>query len=155
MPLVSPASRSAAGGPGAVVLGGVVGDALLRDSVSTPTTRALADVRSALALIATDDEARRLRAATGPDPDPDGDLAGWLYGRWWCGLDGLDGPAALGAAALGAAAPGAAAPGAAPLRRTPPLGEPPGWKRPDAGWRRPRTGGWCWPPPGTRWWRRR
>lgn len=119
MPLVSPARN-----PGAGVLGGVVVDAPRRDPIATPAIRALADVRSALALIASDDEARRLRAATGTDPDPDGALAGWLYGRWWCGLDGLDGVAvALGTAALGTAAgsPDAAALGAARLeaaRRT-------------------------------------
>lgn len=121
MPLVSPTRGPGAGGPGGVVVGGVVVDDPRRDSVATPATRALADVRSALALIATDDGARRLRAATGPDPDPDGDLASWLYGRWWCGLDGLDGPAAaLGATTpgAGAAPPNVAAPDAAALGAT-------------------------------------
>ena len=48
---------------------------------------ALADVRLALALIAEDDLASGLLIGTDTDPDPEGDLANWLYGRWWCGLD--------------------------------------------------------------------
>ncbi|HEY5786976.1 MAG TPA: T3SS effector HopA1 family protein [Microlunatus sp.] len=60
-----------------------------RDLRSTPTRAAdaLADVRGALALIAGDVQARGLLAETGPDPDPEGALAGWLYGHWWCGPD--------------------------------------------------------------------
>ena len=90
---------------------------------------ALADVRRALALIAEDDRARGLLAGTDADPDPEGDLANWLYGRWWCGPTPSASrhrptrrPPARGAARLEAA------------RRT---GAP------------TSTGGWCWPRPVT------
>jgi hypothetical protein len=108
MPLVNPAGRPGAGvGRAGDPPAGTVDELRPPDSVTRPAIRALADVRAALAQIAGDDEGRRLRAATGADPDPDGALAGWLYGRWWCGLDGLDTAAA--------APPDAAAQGAARL----------------------------------------
>ncbi len=68
-------------------------------------TRALADVRHALSLIAGDTQARRLLSGTAAEPDPDGALAGWLYGRWWCGpgVTGDPTPASPAAAARGGA----------------------------------------------------
>lgn len=57
-----------------------------RSAQATHAARALAEVRAGMALIAADTEARGLRAETRTIPDPDGPLAGWLYGRWWCGL---------------------------------------------------------------------
>ena len=79
-------------------------------SGSARAVEALADVRRALDLIAHDAVARQLRAGTPTDPDPEGGLAGWLYGRWWCGLDQQTEPlsgdpsaAARGAAVLEAA----------------------------------------------------
>jgi type III HopA1-like effector protein len=54
---------------------------------SARAVEALTDVRRALDLIAGDALARELRAGTGVDPDPEGALASWLYGRWWCGLE--------------------------------------------------------------------
>ncbi|GAA3692850.1 hypothetical protein GCM10022204_05550 [Microlunatus aurantiacus] len=56
------------------------------DDPAEPSGRALAEIRAGLALVAADAEARRLRAETRTLADPDGALAGWLYGRWWCGL---------------------------------------------------------------------
>lgn len=52
----------------------------------TPAARALTEVRAGMALVSADVDARRLRAGTRTVADPDGPLAGWLYGRWWCGL---------------------------------------------------------------------
>ena len=85
MPLVN------APGPIEVVAASPLG----RDLRSTPTRRAeaLTDIRGALDLIAGDDRARGLLARTDADPDPEGDLAGWLYGRWWCGPDARCEPA--------------------------------------------------------------
>jgi len=74
-------------------------------SATDRAVEALADVRRALDLIAGDDQARGLLARTDADPDPEGDLAGWLYGRWWCGPDAQSEPAPANpsAAARGAA----------------------------------------------------
>jgi len=78
-----------------------------RDLHSTPTRRAeaLTDIREALDLIAREDQARGLLARTDTEPDPEGDLAGWLYGAWWCGPDAQSeqAPADPLAAARGAA----------------------------------------------------
>ncbi|HEY5981434.1 MAG TPA: T3SS effector HopA1 family protein [Microlunatus sp.] len=80
---------------------------------SSPTTRearALADVRDALRLVAGDSRARQLLSETAAEPDPEGLLASWLYGRWWCGPAAPTDPtppsqraAALGGARLEAA----------------------------------------------------
>lgn len=75
-----------------------------RDRLATPTARALTEVRAGMALIAADPDARRLRDGTRTEPDPDGPLAGWLYGRWWCGLTE---PGAWSGATEGTARPSA------------------------------------------------
>ena len=78
MPRLSPTSATDAVGPLDTV-GPRDGSATAR------AVEALAEIRQALDLIAGDAQARGLLAGTDADPDPEGDLAGWLYGRWWCG----------------------------------------------------------------------
>jgi len=85
MPLVSSPGAAAAVDPDDLV-------STVDASFSARAVEALADVRRALDLIAQDAVARQLRAGTDGDPDPEGALAGWLYGRWWCGLDGRTEP---------------------------------------------------------------
>ena len=83
MPLVSSPGAAAAVDPHDVT------DTVER-SGSARSVEALADVRRALDLIAGDALARELLVGTAADPDPEGALSGWLYGRWWCGLDGTE-----------------------------------------------------------------
>lgn len=72
-----------------------------------PRRRTLDQVRLALALVADDPLARGLRAQDPRRPDHESPLAGWLYGRWWCGLDS-SGQVVGAAEADGAAGDGAA-----------------------------------------------
>ena len=78
---------------------------VVEDRFPTRAAKALTDVREALDLIAGDHRARGLLTRTDPEPDPEGDLASWLYGAWWCGPDAQheQPPTAPSAAARGAA----------------------------------------------------
>lgn len=55
------------------------------DQRTGTTEEAVRDLHAALALVAEDAEARDLLATTSVDPEIDGSLALWLYGRWWVG----------------------------------------------------------------------
>jgi hypothetical protein len=63
--------------------------AVLEPAPSLHRSRALAEVRSALAMIAADPVARQLQVTS---TDATASLTDWLYARWWCGPHADGGP---------------------------------------------------------------